>query len=258
MPFAKISSAAALFTLLSLASATPYPTNISCSSGTDYNNHNSTVTSIKSVSIATVTSSRTASSSTTSAPVATSTSDKYFRLKTAVRPHQPLNAAKRFNHAYIWHYHTGAAMGDWVITPNPEGYKNTSASQGGPIYTMVNETKLAWDIEYYYAGIANPDSPEYQLGVGVSYFPPYSGWAPLSAGPEFEPVPVSFNKTTGFMEAQFSGVDHLAGFRVCDWSHGWPQVFALGIKDDPASSYFATTISTCADVDIVREFITFP
>lgn len=235
MPFAKLFTIAAILALgFSVTSATPFTPTAEHQPGYPHSINNPTPTA-------------------TTPVYATSTSDKYFRLKTMVRSNQPREATRRFDEAYVWNYHTGAAQADLVIGA-PRVF-NSSAATGGAIFTLVNGTTLGWEIYYYNSEVSNPDS--YVIPVGIPS-QSYVGWTSLVVSPGgYNAITSSFNEPTGFLEMKY--FTSIPGFRVCDWSHGVPQVFAMVYPDQPSvNGYYNHTISSCADVDLVREFLTFP
>jgi len=173
-----------------------------------------------------------------------STSDRFFRLKTVVHPNEPESATKRFNNEYVNVYHTGAGEGDLVLG-------------GGSVFS-IRDNKLVWTFFY---GQPGEHSNDQQIPVNVVY-EPYAGWEPVHASPRAEndgDVTSFFDPTNETLNMRWDA-GPLYGFRVCDWWHGVPQVFANAApeKPSPNNGYFNTTITTCADVDLVREFLNDP
>ncbi|KAF2488157.1 hypothetical protein BDY17DRAFT_320656 [Neohortaea acidophila] len=167
-----------------------------------------------------------------------------FHLSTRLLPNQPANKSS-FDHLYLIPYHTGAGFNDVVLSPtlDPSVRAFFNGSKGARphhnlLFNLGNDFPWFMDMEAY------------------TNF--YAAWEPVGINVEFQKPGGFFLNGTRLQwtsnpsDSIDQGTNIFAGWLVCDWWHGAPQLFfriaGYSIADYPAPS-------SCADVHLHAEFI---
>ncbi|RAO68278.1 uncharacterized protein BHQ10_004290 [Talaromyces amestolkiae] len=126
------------------------------------------------------------------------------------------------NNLYVEAYHTGAGLGDPVLT--------TVTANAGHFY--LNETYLQMDI-----------GQEYTYGFDVGGATNYAAWefVEINAGQGVSGFELENNNTLTWNSTEFGG------WLACDWWHGAPQLFWLIAYEEGDISY----PSSCSEVDLI-------
>ncbi|KAF2723839.1 hypothetical protein K431DRAFT_282532 [Polychaeton citri CBS 116435] len=239
--------AAALTTLLTAATSLAAP-----SSTTDLSKRE--ITSLQSHSEGLTIHERAHLATLESRAAPTLNTSRSYLLHTSLKPHQPKKS--RFNDLYLYSYHTGAGLGDAVLTPNStvasKGFlngTNITSPTGKKFYNQ--EFDLGGDFPW--ALVPAPYTIEYtawqpvRINAGQGVVDEYSGFFINGTGLQWSTAPESEASRNLF-----------GGWIVCEWWH--PDI---GTTAGPAPQLFfrwnyASTIklpSSCADVNLVPEYI---